>query len=136
MKRIRLAGCIIFDPQGKVLLIHRNTPKRTQWETPGGKIEDEENPEKAAQREAKEELGIQVKIVRLLGKRDFQEDQFVMEYTWFLAKTMNSQPELMEPDKFDDLKYFSWEELKSMSDLSANTQNLVNSFYQGELLFN
>ncbi|MCR4277603.1 MAG: hypothetical protein NUV80_03295 [Candidatus Berkelbacteria bacterium] len=29
---VRLAGCIILDPQGRLLLMHRHTPERTQWE--------------------------------------------------------------------------------------------------------
>jgi len=42
MKTIHLADCIIQDKDGKILLLHRNTPKRTQWEIPGGKIKEGE----------------------------------------------------------------------------------------------
>ena len=33
---MKLAGCIIKDEDGRVLLMHRDDPRRTQWEIPGG----------------------------------------------------------------------------------------------------
>lgn len=39
-----LAGCVIQDQTGKILLMHRVTPERVQWETPGGMIDPGEKP--------------------------------------------------------------------------------------------
>ena len=36
------------------------------WEFPGGKIEPKETPEQAAKREAREEVGLEIEIVRAL----------------------------------------------------------------------
>lgn len=132
MKKIILAGCVIQNPQGKILLIHRNTPQRTQWETPGGKIEEDEDAEQTAVREIKEEVGVDIEIIRRLGQKDFQEDEFVMEYIWFLAKVVSGEPKLME-EKYDKLDYFSWEELNQMNDLSGNAQNLVKAYNSKEI---
>lgn len=126
---IRLAGCVIANTEGKILLIHRNTPKRIQWELPGGKIEENEEPENAAIRELQEELGIKVEIVKKLGEKSFTEDTFTMEYVWFLAKIISGEPKLQE-NKFDTLNYFSWDELRGKKDLSANAGNLVNTYFQ------
>ena len=52
--KIQLAGCLIMDKRGKVLLLHRNTPDRQQWETPGGKVDQDEEAPITAQRETKE----------------------------------------------------------------------------------
>lgn len=49
MSRITLAGCVILDEKGGLLLMHRNTPKRVQWELPGGKVEAGEEPEQTAE---------------------------------------------------------------------------------------
>ena len=37
------------------------------WEFPGGKVEQDENPENAVKREIKEELGIEIVVNRYLG---------------------------------------------------------------------
>jgi len=44
LRKLQLAGCVIENNEGKILLLHRNTPERQQWETPGGKIEPNEEP--------------------------------------------------------------------------------------------
>ena len=122
---IRLAGCIIKNKENKILLIHRNTEKRKQWELPGGKIDEGENSEEAAVRELKEELGIDVDIIRKIGEKEFNEDNFTMKYMWFEAKIIEGEPKLME-EKFDQLNYFSISELNDMQDnLSANLKNLI-----------
>lgn len=132
MNKIKLAGCVILDEEGKMLLMHRNTPKRVQWELPGGKIEENEEPMLTAQREVLEELGIKVSIVKKLGEKSFQEDGYEMDYIWFLATIDKGVPTLKE-EKFDALKYFSWDELQNESTLSANTRNLVEAYFKNGL---
>lgn len=123
--KLRLAGCIIKNSEGKILLIHRNTSKRNQWEIPGGKIDDGENPEQTAKREVLEELGIDVQIIDKIGEKEFSEDGFTMDYIWFNAKIISGKPKLIE-ENFDEFKYFSLDELKGMKDkLSPNAKNFV-----------
>ena len=71
---MHLSGVILSNTNGEILLIHRATDRRTQWEIPGGKIEAHEEPAGAAAREALEELGTEVKIIRELGSESFDED--------------------------------------------------------------
>lgn len=122
----------MLDGEGRVFLIHRNTPKRTQWELPGGKIEEGEEPEQTAQREVLEELGVSVAIIKKLGEKSFEEDGYEMDYIWFLATIQDGIPTLKE-EKFDALKYFSWDELKNKPALSANTKNLVEAYFTNGL---
>lgn len=129
--KLQLAGCVIEDKNGKILLLHRNTPERKQWETPGGKIEKGEAPKSAAKREVAEELGIDVQILNEIGRKDFQEDGHDMVYIWFGAKIISGTPKPMEA-KHDKVEYFSWEELKLMKDLSPNTKNLVDHHFSLE----
>jgi len=115
------------------LLLHRNTPKRTQWEIPGGKIDEGESEVDAVTREIEEELRVRVRIVRKLGERDFHEDGFVMSYNWFLGVIEGGEPAIGEPDKFDDLRYFKRVGLVLRRDeLSANTVNFLGSWDNGE----
>ncbi|OGH42465.1 MAG: hypothetical protein A3H79_04375 [Candidatus Levybacteria bacterium RIFCSPLOWO2_02_FULL_36_8b] len=135
MNKTKAAGCVLQNNKGKILLLHRNTPKRVQWETPGGKIEEGEDPTKTAEREVKEELGIVVEIISKLGEHEFLEDGFSIDYVWYKAVVKSGTPKIMEA-KFDTLNYFSWEELKKMeSQLSANTRNLVNAYFENKLQF-
>jgi 8-oxo-dGTP diphosphatase len=131
--RVQLAGCIIQNPEGKILLIHRNTPKRTQWEVLGGKNETGEPLQVTAIREAGEELDIGVTIEGKLGEHEFEEDGFVSNYTWYKATIISGEPKIMEP-AFDQFGYYAWEELRDMrNELSANARNLVDAYLAGQL---
>ncbi len=58
------AGCLIFDEQGRVLLVEPGY--KPTWEIPGGVVELDESPKEACQREVQEELGLDIEIGRLL----------------------------------------------------------------------
>ncbi|MFC1648906.1 NUDIX hydrolase [Nanoarchaeota archaeon] len=119
MKKIELAGCVILD-DNRILLLHRE--KRDWYELPGGKIDEGESPKEAAKREIKEELGCDVEIIRELGEKDFQEEEYIMKYNWFLA-ILKGTPKLMEPDTFSHYKYISLDQLENYK-LSPNMENL------------
>ena len=127
---IQLAGCVILDDYGRILLLHRNTPELTQWELPGGKIEEDETPEQAAIREIHEELGIEVRLVRALGMGAFEQDETEYQYAWFQAVVTSADPMLRETEKFDDLDYFEIEDLMSLA-LSPNMQVLFDEIMSG-----
>jgi 8-oxo-dGTP diphosphatase len=132
-KRLQLAGCIIQNINGEILLLHRNTPARTQWELPGGKIDPGENPKSAAIREVKEELGIDVEIVSEAGRHEFNEDGYINDYIWFNANILSREPHPQEA-MHDKVEYFSWESLRDMKNtLSSNAKNLVDAYSNNQL---
>lgn len=124
MNKVNLAGCVILNDK-KILLLHRT---KTDWyELPGGKIDEGETSETAAKRELKEELRCDITILKKIGSMNFEENGFVMGYTWFLSEIKNEQvPEIGEPDKFSDYKYIPIVDLKSYR-LSTNMQNFVKA---------
>jgi 8-oxo-dGTP pyrophosphatase MutT (NUDIX family) len=61
-------NAVILDKQGKVLLARRDRPRI--WNLPGGSWEDGEAPWDTAIREVREEVGIEVEVVRLTGIYD------------------------------------------------------------------
>ncbi|GAA3271452.1 MULTISPECIES: NUDIX hydrolase [Dactylosporangium] len=63
----RVAVVFLVDPQGRVLMQHRDLHAKVspnQWAMPGGKIEDGETPEEAARREVREETGLDAGDIR------------------------------------------------------------------------
>ncbi len=62
------ADCVVFDKQGRLLLVRRKFPPfQGLFALPGGFMEYGERMEEAALRELREETGIEGRIVRLVG---------------------------------------------------------------------
>ena len=64
--KIRNRGATIIIENGRVALIKRTKKHRVYYVFPGGGIEGHESPEEAAIRETYEELGLHVRIQKLL----------------------------------------------------------------------
>lgn len=132
----RLAGCIIRDAAGGILLLHKNTPKRVQWEIPGGKIDPGETPQVAAQRELLEELGVVVRVGNVLGMKEFDQSGKRRSYTWLEAQITEGIPTIKDTDEVDRFGYFSLGQLEEMrSELSGNTLNFLHELQQGRIRF-
>lgn len=68
-----VAGCLVDDGDGVVLIRRGIEPRRGHWALPAGYVEDDETVEEAARRETREECGLKVEIVRLLGAYSFRD---------------------------------------------------------------
>jgi len=111
---LRLAGCIIADKQGRLLLIHRNTDSYVHWEVPGGKVDNQENPRDTAARELKEELGIDVAVTEYIGDVTFVDRDKDMHYSFFAAIIVAGEPQIIETHLHDDVRYI---DISTSSDL-------------------
>jgi 8-oxo-dGTP diphosphatase len=63
-QKVLASGCIVRDQSGRVLLV--KPTYKPGWEIPGGMVEANESPVQACLREAREEIGLEVQIGRLL----------------------------------------------------------------------
>ena len=59
------AFAVIFDEESRVLLCHRTD--MDAWNLPGGGVEGGESPWDAVVREVMEEVGLEVRVERLVG---------------------------------------------------------------------
>ena len=103
------AFAVIFDDQKRVLLCHRRD--MDAWNLPGGRVEDGETPWDAAIRETREEVGLNVEVVRLTGlywKPETQELVFNFE-----CRAVGGM--LGPSDESDGAAYYA------MADLPPNT---------------
>lgn len=132
--RLVVAGGLVADKRGRLLLLHRSTPKLTWWETPGGKVDRGEGPRSAAIREFGEELGVEVSVVQDLGWHDLHSCGRPIRYALYLMRIDNGTPCPIEEKLFDDLRWFSWLEILEMRhQLSPNANNVVDLFLAGRL---
>lgn len=132
MARTHLAGCVIVDDYGRLLLLHRNTSKFQHWELPGGKVEKNETAAAAAVREAQEELGVKIRLLKHLGRGELEDANGEFRCDWFQAVVVDGEPVARETEKFDDLDCFDLEDLLSLS-LSASLQVLLPQLASGEI---
>jgi ADP-ribose pyrophosphatase YjhB (NUDIX family) len=73
------AFALILDKAGKLLLCQRKKDKL--WNLPGGHLEPKETPWDAVVREAREEISLQVEVLRLLGVYTIaKEDELVFSF--------------------------------------------------------
>ncbi|MEQ3551525.1 NUDIX domain-containing protein [Pseudonocardia nematodicida] len=67
-QHIACVGGIVFDPDGRLLLVRRaNEPGRGLWSVPGGRVEPGEDDHTAVVRELAEETGLVVRPGPLVG---------------------------------------------------------------------
>ena len=85
MTKRRSCSAIIFD--GKIAMVYNKELHREYWTLPGGGVENNESLEETAIREAFEEANLEIKIIRLLYKKELSN---IIEHC-FLAEPLNAE---------------------------------------------
>lgn len=63
----KVAAAVLIERDGKVLLTRRaGDPQKGLWVTPGGYVDYDEDPRRAAVRECEEETGLRVELLELI----------------------------------------------------------------------
>ena len=89
MTRVVGAQAVILDQEGRILLQFRSWPPG--WEPPGGHVGAGEDPAATVVRETREECGLEVEIVRLVGHYHFRGIR-VGQDAVFLARSAGGRP--------------------------------------------
>lgn len=105
----RPASVIIlaFDDKDKLILTREYRPayKKWMWRLPGGRVDKEKNPQKAAIRELREETGFKPKKLKLYYKVE-QKGSFNWTLYVFIASNLMYAPLPREVD--EKIKIFSF----------------------------
>jgi 8-oxo-dGTP diphosphatase len=118
----------IIEGDGKVLIGRRKPGKHMggKWEFPGGKIEPGETPEESLVRELAEELGVQARVGRFLGRAFFEGDGVSLELLVYRVEGVEGTPVLRE---HEELRWVKPEELLSY-DLADSDRAVVKELYR------
>jgi len=107
MSPIEAAGAIIFAREGElyVVIIRRGRPPRQgAWTIPGGRIEPGETSAEAARREAREETGLDVRV--LCETETYAAGPFsIHEHVCVPAGVWGGLPALVAGDDADEARW-------------------------------
>lgn len=117
------AGAMIFDDEGRILLLDHVFRPDSGWGIPGGFLTKGEQPEAALRRELKEEIGIEVEAVELLFARTLPRPRQIEFY--FRARAIGRP----EPCSFE-IRSAGW---FSVDDLPAELSEDQRRLIQGTL---
>jgi len=124
---VRAAGGVVCRPgpggQVEIAVIHR--PSQDDWTLPKGKLEARETAERAAVREVEEETGLQVRILRPLGRTAYVDrrgrDKVVRYWVmWAEGGRFAPNPEV------DQLRWLTVEEAGELLTYSADRALLAS----------
>ncbi|MEV6201996.1 NUDIX hydrolase [Streptomyces sp. NPDC051771] len=101
----RVAAAVIVH-EGHVLMVRRRVGEGPlSWQFPAGKVEPGETGEEAAVRETREETGLAVAAVKLLGERVHPKTGRLMSYT--ACEVLHGTARVADTEELDDLAWVS-----------------------------
>jgi 8-oxo-dGTP pyrophosphatase MutT (NUDIX family) len=115
--KVKVIAGVVVKKDGKYLLVQEGGPLsracRGLWNFPAGKVDLGETFEEAATREAKEESGFDVKIIRKLGI--FQSTPTEAVKHAFLAEIIGGEIAYSK-EEILDARWFTIDEIRGMKD--------------------
>ena len=129
-------GVMVRNAKGEFLMGLRTKNSRNEpgkWTFPGGCVEFGETLEQCAVREAKEEFGIDVSVVRLLGVIDhlIPEERQHWVNPVVEARIAGGEPRIMEPHKMSGFGWFSLSELPK--NITSNLEKFFSDAKSGKI---
>lgn len=114
-KVIEVVGAILENSNGYIFCAMRPEDKTFpgMWEFPGGKIELDEEPERALEREILEELNIHIRANELFDEVKKEYEKFIINLSCYRCTILDfSEFKLLEHQEF---RWVKKEELKNLN---------------------
>jgi 8-oxo-dGTP diphosphatase len=130
-------GVLILNKKGETFLLKRGIASKNEvgyWNKPGGAVEYGETLMRAMQREVREEIGVEIDIFGYLRHSDHILKKEKQHWVGFnlLGRVKSGTPKNMEPDKFDDARWFDLNKLPKK--LSRPTKEAVSDYLSGKYI--
>jgi acetyl-CoA carboxylase carboxyl transferase subunit beta len=108
-----LGASVVIVADGAILLVQRgHEPQLGRWSVPGGRVEPGETLVEAAQREAYEETGLEVRIGAELWSLTIPDGDRTFEVHDFAASVTGGT--LRAGDDADDVRWVRFDELEDL----------------------
>jgi 8-oxo-dGTP diphosphatase len=106
-------GVFVFKEKKFVMGKRKGSHGAGSWSVPGGHLEFGEDFEDTARREVKEETSLDIKNIKFGGLTNdyFKRENKHYITIWMLSDYLGGKPQIMEPDKFIDQDWFTFENL-------------------------
>lgn len=120
---------VVVEKEDKILLIKRERGDFVGlWGLPGGKVEECEHIDEAAKREMKEELGLDLEFIELLGtSTEIMHDKNSTSILNICKLGMNKNQEIQNPEF--QYKWFSKQEIKDSKEIIGSDKIFLEIFY-------
>ena len=124
-------ACVVLLEHGHVLMVQQTYRGKTFWTFPGGGIEPGETPEAAAVREAQEEAGLDIHVLRLL----YQAPRATTDGTYYCylgrivggTAALGQDPELpVDAQELHALRLFPLHELRDHPEVVRIWESLAS----------
>ncbi|WP_337035151.1 NUDIX hydrolase [Paenibacillus illinoisensis] len=115
MKRIDVAYALITDQTNtKILMVQNRDGGR--WTLPGGAVEINETFEEAAIREAKEETGLDIRLIGVVALNEYQVEKKSehIVYVTFRSSIIGGMEEINRPDEIMKISWIDVEQADSL----------------------
>ena len=105
----RAISYVIYNEnRSKILIVRR--PNNDEdlpnlWGLPAGSVKDGETKEDAIIRSGRDKLGVELEVVRLIGKDNLERDKYILHMEDYEAKIISGEPEA--PQKVEGITQYS-----------------------------
>ncbi len=128
----KIAQKVIVTNEQKILLVQDPRESRDIWELPGGRMNVDEEPRAAVQREFKEEMGVSIVAHEVVHLEQFIQGSegaraFVIVYRATLAEPQAEF--ILATDEVSRFAWFSAEEIADL-ELYPEYERAVNAYFQ------
>lgn len=137
---LHAGGVVVLNERGDILLVRElgapdQMEKAGLWHIPSGSVEDGENPQDTAVREAHEETGLCVRLVRYLNTYlgRFPDGVFILRHVWLAEPLPGQDVNPTFSHEVAEARYVSREEFATLYQAGQIRMYQTKLFYEDAL---